>query len=234
MTPPPAPLDPNNDDDLLAAEFVLGLAEGGDYARAQGLLHTSPAFATAVAGWQARLAQLDDEITPVTPPDLLPQINARLFGAKARFTWPRLDWLHMPHGWLASLLGTGAMAALSVLAVALMLEWGGASIGTPPPLNTTLSATGSDVEYIAALQGAQLILTHTKGAPAPAGRSYELWIIDGDKPAQSLGIIQTELILPAPELAMGYTLAVTIEPFGGAPGGVATGPVIAAGMFAQN
>lgn len=234
MTPPPSPLNPSSDDDLLAAEFVLGLAEGADHARAQGLMQTSPAFAAAVAGWQARLGPLDDEITPVTPPDLMPQINARLFGTKRRLRWPRFDWLNMPSGWLGSLLGTGAMAALSVLAVALMLEWGGVGVGTPTPRIATLSATGSDVQYLASLQGAQLILTHTKGAPAPAGRSYELWIIDGDNSPQSLGIIQTELILPAPKLAIGYVLAVTDEPFGGAPGGVATGPVIAAGMFTQN
>ena len=234
MTTPPAPLDPSPDDDLLAAEFVLGLVEGADYARAQELMQTSPAFAAAVAVWQARLAPLDDEIAPVTPPNLLPQINDRLFGAKRRFKWPRPDWLHMPSGWLGNLAGTGAMAALSVVAVALMLEWGGIGIGTPPTRIATLSAASSDVQYLAALQGAQLILTHTKGAPAPTGRSYEVWIIDGDNPPVSLGVIESELVLPAPTVAIGYVLAVTNEPFGGAPGGVATGPVIAAGMFVEN
>lgn len=230
MTQLPLPSDLDENDDLLAAEFVMGLAEGADLRRASALMKSSPQFAALVANWQARLAPLDDEITPVTPPDLLPKINDRLFGKK-----PKTALFKMPDGWLGNLLGTGVMAAVSVLIMAFILQFGGGGgDGFALPQTTVLVAKDSQVQYLARLEGAQLTLTHTKGDAAQAGRSYELWVIDGDNPAVSLGLIAAELVLPAPQLAVGYVLAITDEPFGGAPGGVATGPVIAAGMFAQN
>ena len=67
-------------------------------------------------------------------------------------------------------------------------------------------------------------------------KSLELWLIEGENPAKSLGILpqtgEGEIIIP-PEmrskLGAGVTLAVSVEPFGGSPTGTATGPVVAVG-----
>jgi anti-sigma-K factor RskA len=67
-------------------------------------------------------------------------------------------------------------------------------------------------------------------------KSLELWLIEGDNPAKSLGILpqtgEGEIIIPAElrsKFGAGVTLAVSVEPFGGSPTGTATGPVVAVG-----
>ena len=54
-------------DDLeaLAAEFVLGTLDNDERRAAQVRLAADPAFAAAVAGWQARLQPLADANAPV-------------------------------------------------------------------------------------------------------------------------------------------------------------------------
>jgi anti-sigma-K factor RskA len=224
---PPAASDPIDENDLLAAEYALGVLEGADRRRAEGLIKQSPAFAARFAAWEARLSPLADEIDPVPAPNLLPKIEQRLFGA------PKLRrWFTMPTGWLGGLIGTGAMAALSVVVLALLLNFGGTAPQTPAQ-TATLLAQGSSLEFLARLEGGNLTLTRTKGSPPAPDRSYELWLIDGDKPPVSLGLIDAALTLPAPNLPIGYVLAITDEPFGGGPNGVASGPIVAAGMFVQ-
>jgi anti-sigma-K factor RskA len=71
------------------------------------------------------------------------------------------------------------------------------------------------------------------GAEPGAGRDFELWLIQGDRAPISLGVMphrgQAAMPIP-PELRMlvaNATLAITDEPAGGTPTGVATGPVVA-------
>lgn len=68
-------------------------------------------------------------------------------------------------------------------------------------------------------------------APAPSGKSYELWIINKELGApRSLGLIDAANVIRADKLA-GYdravvadaTYAVTIEPPGGSPDGKPSG-----------
>jgi anti-sigma-K factor RskA len=77
--------------------------------------------------------------------------------------------------------------------------------------------------------------------PAPAdakGRVPELWLIPPGGTAQSLGIVSIDRshTVKVPDtlrdaLAKGALLAVTLEPVGGAPQGVATGPIVAKGAI---
>ncbi len=227
MTPTSAskPVDEN---DLLAAEYALGVLEGADRARAEALQKQSPAFAARVAAWETRLSPLADEVDAVPPPNLMPTIEARLFGKPKR-----RGWFTMPTGWLGGLIGTGAMAALSVIVLALMLNFGGAPVGQTPVQTAQLLAKGSTAVFLARLEGDTLTLTQAKGARPAANRSYELWLIDGDKAPVSLGLVDHGLTLTAPNLPLGYVLAVTDEPLGGGPGGAPTGQIIAAGMFVE-
>lgn len=66
----------------------------------------------------------------------------------------------------------------------------------------------------------------------------ELWLIPADGKARSLGIVRgdtpSEIIINSDlrtYMNKGATLAITPEPEGGAPGGKATGPVIASGKI---
>lgn len=71
------------------------------------------------------------------------------------------------------------------------------------------------------------------GEAAPEGRDFELWLIAGEDAPISLGVMPDagQAAMPIPEdlrpLMLNATLAITDEPSGGAPGGVATGPVVA-------
>ena len=72
--------------------------------------------------------------------------------------------------------------------------------------------------------------------PDAEGRVPELWLIAPGEPAKSLGIVSNDrshtVTVPAElreDLAAGAVLAITLEPPGGAPQGVATGPIVAKG-----
>jgi anti-sigma-K factor RskA len=127
-------------------------------------------------------------------------------------------------------VGSAALAAASALIMALLLHWGGAGDTMPLAQTTLLTQPGSPVQFLARLEGGALTVQRSQGPAPAAGRSYQLWIIPQGGSAQSLGLMQDSLSLPAPPAAA-YALAITDEPQGGAPGGVASGPVLAQGQF---
>jgi len=221
----PADRSPLDENDMLAAEYALGVLDLASRAHAEEMAKSSPAFAARIAAWEARLAPMADEIAPQTPPNLLPQIEARLFGAAPA---------PQARPWWRGLLGLGVTAAASVLAVAVLLQF--APLVDTPDIqiqSTTLAADGSTLAYTVLRIDGQIILTRTAG-PAPAqDRSYELWVINQNAPPVSLGLIDASLTLPEPPTA-GYVLAITDEPLGGGPNGVATGAVLASGHFEEN
>jgi len=79
------------------------------------------------------------------------------------------------------------------------------------------------------------------GAQPEAGKSYELWIVsDKLQRPRSLGVIggnefTTRQVLSGydPELVNQATFAVTVEPPGGSPTGVATGPIVFTGKLVE-
>ena len=166
-------------------------------------------FAALVNDWQNRLSGLNDDYAEA-PPNLLPQIEARLFPQAPKAKAWRL--------WLG-----GALAATAIAAAALFM---------PPPRRPWWPRCRPKprLHYVAAIAGDQLTLTRTAGRAASAGKDYELWIIDGDKPPVSLGVLTAASVtIPAPKAAVGFLLAITLEPKGGAPEGKPTGPILAAG-----
>ena len=77
---------PAGDPDALAAEFVLRLLPPDEEAACAARVAPDPAFAAAVARWQAAFSALDREFAPMAPPPrLLAAVEERLFG---RASWP--------------------------------------------------------------------------------------------------------------------------------------------------
>ena len=201
--------------EALAAEYVLGALDLAERTAAEARLRTDSHFAALVNDWQNRLSDLNDDYAEAEAPNLLPQIEARLFPQAAK-----------PRRWFAW-IGGALAAAMIAVAVFVMLP-----PPAPPALTMTaeLSAEASPLRYAAAIVGDQLTLTRTAGTEAEAGKDYELWIIEGDKAPVSLGVLTTASVtIPAPKAAAGYVLAITLEPRGGAPEGKPTGPILAAG-----
>lgn len=203
------------DQDLLAAEYVLGTLDLPERLAAEARIKADPAFAAAVEAWQERLADLNADYAEAPAPDLLPRIEARLFPQAARAS---------TRGWLTALLGFGLTTAAALAVVAFLTL-------TPakPSLTAELSAEDSPLRYAAVVTGSELTLTRLQGGDAAADRDYELWIIEGDKAPVSLGVMGASYSIALPKAAAGYVLAITLEPKGGAPEGKPTGPVVAAG-----
>jgi anti-sigma-K factor RskA len=117
-----------------------------------------------------------------------------------------------------------------------------ARIPTPnAPLIAKLESTGGQPGFIAAIDSGGAGLTVVPAsAPDVNQRVLQLWLIaPGDHP-RSLGLIEpgrpVHINLPADlmqRIAAQATLAVSIEPQGGSPTGLPTGPVIASGKLTK-
>ncbi|MGQ0566413.1 MAG: anti-sigma factor [Gemmobacter sp.] len=210
---------PAEEDEALAAEYVLGVQDAAERALVERRLRDDAAFARQVTGWENRLAGLNDGFAEAPAPALLAAIEARLFGrpeAPRRSLWPQ---------WL---LGAGLAAAVALAALFI--------VSPPPapdaPLVATLAAEGQALVYAARYDAAagELIVTRTAGEPAAATLVHELWLIAGTAAPVSLGLIETaELRRPLPVLPPGAVLAISLEPAGGSTTGAPTGPVLVTG-----
>ena len=202
--------------DLLAAEYVVGSLDLSERAAAEALMKRDAGFAALVQAWETRLADLNDDYDAVLAPDMLPQIEARLFPQAAPKT----------RGWLPALFGFGLTTAAAVAVIAFL-----ALTPAKPTMTAELSAEASPLQYSAALTGDELTLTRLEGSDPDAGKDYELWLIIGENAPVSLGVIGASYTLAVADLEPGYVLAITLEPKGGGPEGKPTGPIVAAGSL---
>ena len=205
---------PEDDDEILAAEYVLGVLDLADRLQAEARIKSDPEFALQVMDWQNRLAGLNDEFAESPAPDLLPRIEARLF---ARSAAPRSQVRWGVWRWLSG----AVMASVLVLAVVATL--------TPPHVGlvATLATADARLSYEVRSFGSTLQITRVAGLPAVQGQVHELWVIAPDAAPVSLGLLgDAPLSITYPVPLAGWTLAVSIEPAGGSPTGQPTGPVI--------
>ncbi|MFU1477164.1 anti-sigma factor domain-containing protein [Roseovarius sp. C7] len=219
----------DDDDRVLAAEYALALLSSDEAAKFEARLRSEPALRALYAGWVEDFAQLGEALEPVAPPARMEAvINETLFGAAPRRGFSM--------GWLWGGVAVAGLAALVYFA--------GVDRGPQVPDNPTYVAemVGEDGSFVVtaaydAARGA-LYLDHRAGE-VPAGRVLELWLIEGENAPLSMGVLpegrQAELIVAAPlaEKLRGATFAITDEPPGGAPGGVATGSVLAVGQVSD-
>lgn len=221
-------------DETIAGEYVLGLLSQSDRRKVEARIGTDTHFAALVAQWEANLSPLNDDYEQVAPPaGTFAAVENGLFGVASA---PGRSGLR---GGLWDSAAFWRWAALACLIVAV-----GAVLSTSLPqeapqsgLVAELSGHGAAVDLLARYDGDSGRLRLT---PVAAGqteqKSLELWLVEGDAPPVSLGVLpQTgdgDVLVP-PEirtrLVAGAVLAVSVEPFGGSPTGTATGPVIASG-----
>jgi anti-sigma-K factor RskA len=214
----PLSLSPEDEDDALAAEYVLGVLDLAARTAVETRARSDDAFRARLVTWEARLAGLNAEFAEVPAPDLLPAIEARLFPMQPRprrVLWP----------WLAG-------AAVAGLA-ALTLLWPGAPVPQGPVLTATLSDPGQSFGFAATLDpdNSTVMLVRSGDSPAGAGQDLQLWVIGESGTPAPLGLIRSaETTLPAPGVQAGMVLAVSLEPEGGSPTGLPTGPVLLTGV----
>lgn len=207
LTPPP-----EDDDDVLAGEYVLGALDLEDRVALEARMRSDSVFAARIAMWEAHLAPLNDEFAAVIPsPAVFDRVEARLFPqpAPARRSW-RL--------WFAGAV-TGAIVAVAAL---MLLP----PVG-PGQVIASLATTDAALVYEARHDGSNLRVTRVAGTGAPEGQTHELWVIAPDAAPVSLGLLGSDpLDVEYPRPPGGWILAVSVEPAGGSPTGAPTGPVI--------
>lgn len=220
----------------LVAEYVLGLLSLSEHERVGRLIESDRALQAERDFWANRFSALDDEYaeTPV-PAHLYSRIEATAFGDATR---PRTRASLWDNVALWRGIAAGALA-VAVFAIGINL--------TQPRFDADQMAVqlvaalqaqeGSGVEFLAVYDQAQgeVRITSLMGAAVP-NKDFELWYINEDQPAVSMGVIPVDQRLQIPldaatqaVIGPGTVLAVTLEQTGGSPTGVAQGPVVAVG-----
>ena len=222
------PQEQREDDQALAAEYALGLLDRSEARAFEARMAAEPALRATYVIWAEDLARLTDDIAPVEPPPAVYKaLDQRMFGTEKQ-GW--LQWL----GLVPALIG-GLIAALLVYFVT---SFGLLSTPPGPRLNAEITATDQSLVVLAGFDEATgtLNLQRTVGEAAP-GRVLELWLIAGDNPPVSLGVLPdaavVEVALSPAVIAVleGGTLAISDEPLGGSTTGAPTvvlaiGPVV--------
>jgi anti-sigma-K factor RskA len=225
-------LDP--EDDMLAAEYALGVLDPGERAAVAARRQRETILAEAISAWERRLAPLAEAAPEIASArDFLPEIEARIRALSPRNTRspgvdPVVELKARLARWRASAIAASVVAAL-VLA---------GSVGRE------VMRPAAPHEFVAVLQKSpdapafaisvnidtREFTVRPVAAEAPVGKAYELWIIEAKLGApRSLGIIDSAAITHAdrlrpfaPEIVADATYAVTVEPPGGSPTGAPT------------
>jgi anti-sigma-K factor RskA len=221
--------------EALAAEYVLGVLQGRARRRFERSLKDDPRLRSLVAQWQNRLAPLDALAEPVRPPARVwHAIRERVrLGSGRRSVWASLRLWRA-----AALVSTAAAVALAVSLAVL-------APSRHAPETMVVVMSGEDarpamtVSWPVQPKGEPKLRIRVLGHPEmPAGTAWELWMLPGgDQKPVSLGLIGTEptqeLTIPrglAPLIDRAWGLAMSVEPSGGSPTGLPTGPVLYKGQ----
>lgn len=227
------PLTP--DDSITAAELALGILEGEERAAALRRVAAEPAFAQEVDTWRTRFAALYASYPEVEPPAW---IEGRLMAAADNAR---------PWRW-----ATGAASALAAcLALALVLRPADVpspsprpAAPAPAPVTYAAAMTPTDdkegTAFAALFDAARGQVRVPTAIEVPTGKVAELWRIGADGVPHPLGLLTatgiTAITLSAADraaLAAGATLAISIEPPGGSPTRLPTGPIVATGALTR-
>lgn len=241
---------PADDVDLLAAEYVLGVLDTDARRDARRRMRTDHAFAAEVAAWEMRFAAWLAAFEPVAAPAQAWERIQRSLGWTAAQP-ARSDTAPARGGfWRGLALGGFALASVCAVALVLTLRRTPEPLPAPPPIVENRVLEPDMVASIAADDGRAMLVAsiHSQTgamtvAPAgdmqvPTGSAAELWLIPADGTPRSLGVIDPQhaarMVVPAAlrgGLAADALLAVSIEPAGGSPTGLPTGPVVAKGSM---
>jgi anti-sigma-K factor RskA len=208
-------------DSALAAEYALGTLRGPARLNFEQRIQREATLAALVARWQVLLAPLDLALTPITPPEHVwkkIRLSLPVQAAPRRKRWDYLGWA-LAAGLASLLLVPRFITQPPDFAPAVVLNAGQQGSGQ------WIVSMGSDKRH--------LRLTPLNPQMLAAANSLQLWAIPpGEKP-RSLGLVAaqrpTELALNSMTLTQGMTIAISLEPAGGSPTGLPTGPVLYSG-----
>jgi len=211
---------------LLAGEYALGLLTGAARRRFERLLMQSPGLRGELTFWEERFATWNLKLEPVEPPGYL---WWRLLGKVRAEARPRGEALRN------TFWRSWAVAATVVLAVLLVAQRVvPPSEQKPSEFALVSDAKGQPLWVISVHPEANRIdMKAVADRTPPAGKSYELWMLPGSGSPVPMGLMNStglasETVTPEllAKLAASKGLAISLEPQGGSPTGLPTGPVL--------
>lgn len=222
--------------DALAGEYVLGTLTEIERRAFQRRLLTDPGAVAAVAAWQDRLSPLLLTLPEAAPdPALWARIDAKAITANDNGALRR---------WR---LATAAAALIALVSTGIALRRPAPAPAPPPevvqrapsPLFQSVAALSEQGGAPALLvtydpAGKTMRVMPVNVTPRP-GHSLELWVIAGKAAPKSIGLMHesgaTALDKMVLDMQQQMTIAVSVEPKGGSPTGLPTGPVIYSGRM---
>lgn len=217
-----------------AAEYVLGTLSAPERRAFERRLADEPGLRDEVTFWEQRLGIIAAEVAPVEPPPhVLQRIEAALDAERGGSVQAGL-WHSLPF-WRFAAIGSAAVAAASLLIAAYLAR----PAAPGQPLVAKLDVSPGQAGFVAAYDPERDSITIVPASTTAVNqRVLQLWVIaPGDRP-RSLGLIEpgrpVQINVPADlraRLSTAATLAVSLEPPGGSPTGLPTGPVIANGKL---
>jgi anti-sigma-K factor RskA len=224
------------DDDGMAAEYALGTLDFAERATVAARRQREPDLDEAIQGWESRLAPLAEAIPPIpTARDFLADIEARIHRSTQGFAptsiAPNASVIELRARlarWRAAAVGAASIAAMLAVGVVVRETTRG---GAPHEFVAVLQKSPDAPAFAVTVNiDTREFTVRPVAAEAPAGKSYQLWMIQAKLGApRSLGVIETTDLTHANKLAgidanvvTDATYAVTVEPKGGSPTGQPT------------
>jgi anti-sigma-K factor RskA len=219
------------EDELIAAEYALGVLAGTERDAAERRIARDAAFARMMAAWSEWLSPWAAEIAEVAPP---PGVWDAIASALPARTFRASLWESLAFWRVFALAGAMAAACLAVVIY----------IGTANRAQPLVAAIdgGGHHHFVATVDGKRGTVAVMPAAFAgdATNRVPELWLVPADGKPRPLGLLSAEravtIAIPsdlAPLTVRNAVLAVSLEPPGGSPTGQPTGPVIATGKLAN-
>ena len=219
---------------LLAGEYVLGLLDAAAAAEIEAALPGHAALQAAIDFWENRLHPMVDAVPPAVPAaDGWPKIQTRLRALAPAQAAMRPGPDRALRRWRGATAGFAALAAcLGIYIVA-----SGSFPAKQAPQVAVLNAPQSpQLGWLATIDRGRLMVRAIGVASVPAGKAYEVWAIaPGATNPASLGVIRPDgqLSVVTARNFDRVMLAVSLEPSGGSPIGLPTGPVVFVGTVSQ-
>ena len=243
-----------DDDDVdgLAAEYVVGSLGPAERAQVAARCRRDVTLREAIKDWERRLGTLADRVPGIEPPAHLYSTIAKRIWGQGGQSIERAEATPLRRSarrWRGLAVGAGALAACLALIVVWLFQ---NSPGPPTAFVAELhrNAGGSTADESARAAGPPgfvvsldlaahtIKITPATVRPAPR-RSYQLWLMQGGSAApSSLGLVsQSEPTTSAwrtpatPADLVNATLSVSLEPEGGSPTDMPSGPIIFIGRL---
>ena len=227
---------------LLAGEYALGLLRGPARESFERARLSDDELDREAVAWERRLNALAEGAPEVAPP-------STVWRAIEAATKPPAQTRASPWDRVGFWRGFGLAAASAAAALlALVLTGPQREIPAPPVFQGSHVAVlaGEDKQPAwlvrADLGAGRAVVESLRVAGVPEDRALELWIITGaDRPPQSLGLlpkaggnVEVSLAHVAPGVRAGAAaFAVSLEPAGGSPTKLPTGPILYVGPVVQ-